>query len=310
MSIEKHADTYTNLRTMNWIEIIDRAFYLYQRHFLLFIGISLIYFILDFLQDKLFRFLWENNPYRLVEVLTSYLLSELSIVIFVIATSEIYFQRHTTIKGTFQRFRNIHPRYLFSIFIFLIPLSLPSLIPDIIIAGIRYLSEVTVIALPLLTFIVCTYFRINWQLYAPVIAVEGSMKPKPLRRSRDLIRKAWWRVFGTIFTLRILLRAIRLIFVVSFVLLLGLLGLMGEAPVLDIVEYVLRSAVGLFSSKPSPFHSGSTSYTILLCLYTVIGVLIKPLFAVTITVIYFNQRVKREGFDIEMTASQSDAPHP
>lgn len=304
MSIENSTDTYTNLRIMNWMEIIDNVFHLYRKHVLLFIGISIIYFIVDSVENKLFHFLWENNPYRLIEELIGYLLSELAIVVFVVAASEIYFDRHITIRDTFQRFINISPRYLFSVFIYLIPLSIPLLIQDIMFAGIRYFSVVTVISLFLLTQIVRTYFLITWQLYAPVIVVEGGMKPKPLSRSRELIRKSWWRVFGTIFTLNILLRAIRIIFVVSFVLLLGSFGLMGDTPVLEIVEYVLRSSIGFFSGKPPPFESGSTSFLILMSLYSVIGVLVKPLHAITITLIYFNQRVKREGFDIEMIASR------
>ncbi|RKU36333.1 hypothetical protein C6496_13835 [Candidatus Poribacteria bacterium] len=306
MSIENSTDTHTNLRIMNWMEIIDNVFHLYRKHFLLFIGISIIYFIVDSVEDKLFKLLWKNNPYGLIEELISYLLSELVIVVFVVAASEIYFQRHITIRDTFQRFVNISPRYLVNVFIYLIPLSILLLIGEIVSAGIRYFSMVILISLLLLTQIVRTYFLIIWQLYAPVIVVEGSMKPKPMRRSRALIRKSWWRVFGTIFTLKILLRAIRIIFVVSFVLLLGMFGLMGDAPVWDIVEYVLRSSIGFLSGKPPPFQSGSTSYIILMSLYSVIGILIKPLHAIAITLIYFNQRVKREGFDIEMKISQDD----
>lgn len=310
MSIENRADTYTNLRIMNWIEIIDKAFHLYRKHFLLFIGISIIYFIVGSFEDKLFKFLWGNNPYGLIEKLTSSLLSQLAIGVLVIAATEIYFQRHITIKDSFQRFIDIYPRYLGSVFIYLIPLLLPSFILNIMMAAVSHLSAVIIFSLYLLIFIVCIYIEIKWQLYAPVIVVEGNMKPKPLSRSRDLIKKAWWRVFGTIYTLRLLLRAIRLIFVVSFVLLLGLLGLMGEAPVLEIAEYVLRSSVGLFSGKPPPFDSGSTPYVILVSLRIVAGVLTRPLFAITITVIYFNQRVRREGFDIEMTASQGPRTTP
>ncbi len=317
MSIEDRADTYTNLRIMNWIEIIDRAFHLYRKHFLLFIGISIIYTILSVSVDELIEFLWKNNPYRLIEILTSSLLSQLAVGVLVIAATEIYFQRQITIRDSFQRFKNIHPRYLGSVFIYLIPLLLPSLIIPLSlrllirgdILAISYLSPVIIFSVYLLTYSVTTYFEITWKVYVPVIVVEGGMKPKPLRRSRDLIRKAWWRVFGTIFTLNILLRAIRLIFVSSFVLLLGLIGLMGDAPVLDIVEYVLRSSVGLFSGDP-PIESGSTPYVILRSLRIVAGVLTRPLFAITIMVIYFNQRVKREGFDIEMTASQGDTPRP
>lgn len=311
MSTENSADTYTNLRIMNWIEIIDKAFHLYRKHFLLFIGISIIYTILSISVDELIEFLWKNNPYGLIEKITGSLLSQLTIGVFVIAATEIYFQRQITIQDSFQRFKNIHPRYLFSVFIYLLPSLLPLLsIPlslRLLIRGdmfaISFPPPGTIFSLSLLTYSVTTYFEITWQVYVPVIVVEGGMKPKPLRRSRDLIRKSWWRVFGTIHTLSILLRAIHLIFVVSFVLLLGMFGLMGDASVWDIVEYVLRSSVGYFSGKPLPFELGSTTDVILISLRIIASVLTTPLFAITIMVIYFNQRVKREGFDIEMTAS-------
>ena len=314
MSIENSTDTYTNLRIMNWIEIIDRAFHLYRRHFLLFIGISIIYTIFNISADELIEFLWKNNPYGLIEQLISSLLYQLAVAVLVIAATKIYFQRHITIRDSFQRFKNIHPRYLFSVFIYLIPSLFPLLIIPLslrlLIRGdmfaISFPPPGTIFSLYLLTYSVTTYFEITWQVYVPVIVVEGGMKPKPLSRSRELIRKSWWRVFGTIHTLSILLRAIGLIFVVSFVLLLGMFGLMGDAPVWDIVEYVLRSSVGYFSGKPLPFELGSTTDIILMCLRIVAAVLTKPLFAITIMVIYFNQRVKREGFDIEMKISQDD----
>ena len=308
MSIENRAKTYPNLRTMNWIEIIDKAFHLYRNYFRLFIAIALIYFTVDLLHNKLFQLLWENNPYGLVERLISDLISELTIGVLVIATSEIYFQRQITIINTFQRFINIYPRYILSLFIFLIPLLLPLFIVYIM-AEVRFITITLFTTVSVLIYIVTFYFRIKWCLYAPSIVVEGSQNIKPIRRSCELIRKAWWRVCGTILTLSILLRAISLIFVVSFVLLLGSFGLMGEAPLLDILEYVLRSNVGFYSGDPPPFDSKSTPYAILMTWYTVIEVLTKPLYAITITLIYFNQRVRREGFDIEMAASRSEALH-
>ena len=45
MSKENSVDTYPNLCTMNWIGIKDKAFYLYRKHFRLFIGIALIYLV-------------------------------------------------------------------------------------------------------------------------------------------------------------------------------------------------------------------------------------------------------------------------
>lgn len=309
MSIENSDKALPILRAMKWIEIIDSAFHYCRRYFRLFIGIALIYFAVDYLHDRLIRFFFENYAYRLVEVPFNYLFSEFANGVLAIATCKIYFQRHITIRDTLRRFVSIYPRYIVSLLIYLIPLSLPSLIQYLLTAAILHLSTLITICLFLLTIAVSIYFQITWLLYVPVIVVEGSMKPKPLRRSRALLRKSWWRVFGTIIAFRILLRIITVIFVVSFVIVFSLLGLMGDSPVFDIVEYVLRSTVGFYSDEPPPFDSESTANAILRALYTVIGVLTEPLYAITITLIYFNQRVRREGFDIELMSSWDEVQH-
>ena len=112
-----------------------------------------VYFIVGFLQDRLFQFLWENNPYGLVETLINNLLSELALGVLVVAASEIYFDRHITIHATFQRFINTYPRYLVNVFIYLIPLSLPSL-ANITRAVISHFSIVIIVSSYLLLSIV------------------------------------------------------------------------------------------------------------------------------------------------------------
>ncbi len=295
MSLKNSINRIPNLRRMNWIEIIDRVFHLYRVAFKLFIGIAVVYFITDFLQDWVTGFLPKNYAYRQIRGIFNYLFSEVAAAAIVIVTTEVYFQRPIRIRDTFQRLVKIHPRYIVSLFIFLIPLFFPALVQPIIVS-IPYLSAVITLFLLLLSYVVFIYFFITWGLYLPVIIVEGCLKPKPLRRSRDLMRKSRLRVFFTFFSLWMLMEIVRTIFVASFVILIGMLGFLGDYSLSEIVKFVLSITHSLFKNEISS-DSVSPIYQIIKSFHFVIRVFIYPLFAIMVTVIYFNQRVKLEEFD-------------
>ena len=298
MSIMNSDYTYQNLHPLNWIEIIDKAFHLYRKHFRLFIGIAIIYFIVDLLRESSFLFLWKINTSGLVAELINHLLSILAFGVFIVAASEIYFNRHITIKDTFQRFINIYPRYLANTVIYLTPFALLSLIQTIMNASELPLSTIMTALLLLLSLPVYVYFSIAWILYAPIIIGERSVSTEPLRRSRDLIRNVWWRVCGTIIALQTLLVAIHFIYIVLFVILFGVLGLMEEGSVVETAQFVFNSIV-----EPHSVKSVSLSFLIVRFLVVATDVFTTPLYAITILLIYFNRRIQREALDIEMTAA-------
>ncbi|MDE0314746.1 MAG: hypothetical protein OXM61_07590 [Candidatus Poribacteria bacterium] len=294
---ENSDKAYSNPNPLNWIGIIDTTFSLYRKHFRLFIGIALLYLIhhsVYFFQERLYPIPRENLIYELVEDIINALFAELVSGVLIVAATQIYLNRHITIAASFRQFKNIVPRYFPHVFIYLIPVLLPAFIADILDAGVPRLSIVILITGFALFYLGCYYFEITWCLYVPIICVEHNSKPKPLSRSHKLIQKAWWRVFGTIFTLRILLRTIRIIFVVSFIILFGAFGLLGDSSVAEIVEFQLRSEIGLYSGKPLPYEVNSTPFNIIVWLRIVIGTLIRPLYPIAVTLIYFNQRSKQE----------------
>ena len=148
-------------------------------------------------------------------------------------------------------------------------------------------------------------------MYPPAIVFEDSvnhsMELKPLSRSKALIKNSWWRIFGTFFALKTLLRAIRLVCVVSAVLIIGACGFMENT--LKVAEYAIRSETGLFYGYTFPSIKFTTR-TLLWGLKTATGIITEPIFAIGITLIYFNQRIRREGSDSEMTALQDDTLCP
>ena len=296
MSLKNSINRIPNLSRMNWIEILDRVLHLYRVAFKLLIGIAVVYFIADFLQDWVTGFLPKNYAYRLIRGIFNALFSQVASAAIVIVTTEVYFQRPIGIRDTFKRIAKIHPRYIVSLFIFLIFRSFPALVQPIIVASIPYLSPVIALFLLLLSYVVFIYYFITWGLYLPVIIVEGCLKPKPLRRSRDLMRKSRLRVFFTFLPLWMFVEIVRAIFVVSFVILIGMLGFLGDYSLPEIVKFVLSITHGLFKDELSS-DTVSPIYQIIKSWNFVIGVFLYPLFAIMVTVIYFNQRVKLEEFD-------------
>ena len=215
--------------------------------------------------------------------------------VLIVAATQVYFNKQITTKNAFIQFTKVYPRYLTTQLIYIVPSMLPSVAGEI-------MTEVAIIPVSayiiayVLIYLICIYFLTTWRLYPPAIVVEGSVespkKIEPLSRSKKLIKNSWWRIFGTIFALKTLLRAIRLICVVSAVLIIGACGIMENT--LKIAEYAIRSETGLYWGYTFPSIKPAT-HAILWGLKTATRILTNPIFAIGITLIYFNQCNKQES---------------
>jgi hypothetical protein len=126
------------------------------------------------------------------------------------------------------------------------------------------------------------YLLIAWSLAVPVLMVEGLRGTKAIGRSYDLVRKNWWRTFGTLL--------VGFIFIGLFQFLLGL---------------VASAADGLADDS---VYLWAFVYDVISGLGTVITA---PLQAAIITVIYYDLRVRKEGFDVALlSAGLGEAPVP
>lgn len=116
------------------------------------------------------------------------------------------------------------------------------------------------------------YVYVAFVLAVPVLMLEGTKGARALHRSRRLVEGRWWPVAG------VLLASIVLMFIVRMLfnsLILGAGSTIDDLTVAILVGTVLQ----------------------------IIGsVLIEPFFAVVITILYFDMRVRKEGFDLELLA--------
>jgi hypothetical protein len=118
------------------------------------------------------------------------------------------------------------------------------------------------------------YLLVAWSLAVPVLLVEHRKGSKALGRSYELVKNNWWRTFGALL--------VGIIFIGLFQFLLGLV------------------ASGADSVAEDSVYLWALIYDALDALGTIITA---PLQAAIITVIYYDLRVRKEGFDVALLSA-------
>jgi hypothetical protein len=142
--------------------------------------------------------------------------------------------------------------------------------------SLLWISVMTVAAVGiglLLLVIPGVWLLVLWSVAIPVLMVEDARGTKALSRSSALVRDNWWRTFGALL--------VGFIFIGLFEFLLGLLA--------GVADGVSEDSVYLWALIVDVINAFSTLIT-------------APLQAAIITVIYFNLRVRKEGFDVQLLA--------
>lgn len=116
------------------------------------------------------------------------------------------------------------------------------------------------------------YFAIAWTVATPVLLFEGLRGSRALRRSRELVRGRWWPTLAVIFLSTMFTAIVQSIF-----------GGLFFAAVRDADS---DAAVALANAATNIAAS----------------VLTTPFTAAVIAVVYFDLRVRKEGFDLELLA--------
>ncbi|MFN2586678.1 MAG: hypothetical protein ABR613_00980 [Actinomycetota bacterium] len=124
---------------------------------------------------------------------------------------------------------------------------------------------------------------VSWTVAPAALLVEGTKGMKALRRSFRLVRGRWWPVFGAI--------------MIGF-LLAGIVGAAIGAVTVPLI----------FSDAADNVVLSAVVNTIV---NTISGVVTTPFQAALVAVVYFDLRVRKEGFDLELLAERiGTAPDP
>lgn len=126
------------------------------------------------------------------------------------------------------------------------------------------------------------WLAVLFSLATPALVLEQGRVIQSLRRSFELVRGSWWRVFGIILLAGIIVGIIALIISLPFELAGGGFNITGEA-----IEV-------------------TTTYLVLISIGTIIASTItEPFLASVISLLYIDQRMRREGLDIELARAAS-----
>ena len=129
--------------------------------------------------------------------------------------------------------------------------------------------------------------------------LEGCAARAALKRSSALVKGTWWRVFGI--TLALLLLWVMLSFIlkstVGFVLILT-----GVTESVNLQEMLRRMVI-----PPSPAEVGVLSYAIAAFTDSVAAILTLPILNIGSMLLYFDLRIRKEGFDIEMMVNTRES---
>ncbi|MCE2416218.1 hypothetical protein J4G07_19715, partial [Candidatus Poribacteria bacterium] len=167
----------TPLQPMDFTDILDGMFSFYRNHFRLFVTIGMVYLVLSFGVDLISVFLFETDATMgtgLVMLVFAVLLSVA--VSMAYASAHVYLGREILPGIALQRAWQRFWTYLGSLILW-----------SLVVGGLT----ITIIGIPF-----AIYFSVRWGLYSLPVMLEETTARNALRRSTELVKGTWWRVFG------------------------------------------------------------------------------------------------------------------
>ena len=290
-NVSKHNDTSRNhnseptvgttaLKPMGFTDILDATFSLYRKHFSLFLGLVAFsvlselasHLLLDFSEFFFDRSLLLGIATGLIAVTFSII----GIGGIVIGSGATYLGENVTIHSVLQRTMD---RFWLLLGCFL----LWSLVIAVL--------TITIIGIPF-----AIHFAVRWGLFPGTIMFEKPVISSALGRSSELVEGMWWRVFGMFLAIFLLSTAVHATIEISIGFILIATNLVSEVDFIDILGWGLFGES--FEAATPLFHA------ILIVIHLVVHAIDYAIWIIGITLLYFNQRIRKEGFDIEMQVPQ------
>ena len=274
--------TTASLQPMGFMDILDTLFGIYRNHFRLIFSICTVHFILTLgvkLSTGISTFFFENSGLQglamainSVATWITTLISLFFLGAFLFTAAQIYLGKSITAGAAFSQVTRRFWSYLGSSLLLMIVVALLAL---------------TVIGIPF-----AIYLGIRWGFYGQAVLIEETSATNALKRSRELVRGTWWRVFG------IMLSIFLLSFMIEIVLQFFLLYAFGFTEAISADDGVLEMFRRMVTPELTAW-TGVAAYIIQSFINNAVTSLILPLTPVGITLLYFDRRIRKEGFDVE-----------
>lgn len=290
-------NTIASLRPMRLGEILDQAVRLYRRNFVVFIGIiALVYVPIMLIQTGLSYLtssnLYTSDPNQLllsasywigilgtltVAVIQFVLLQGVATAALTRAVADNYLGRPVGILDAYKKIGSSWARLL-SALLLMVLLSMGMFIVILVpcvgwLAGPGALFFLVAAVAPLL---------------APIVMIEKLDAAATLRRAWDLARRRFWWLLGFMFILILFSQ------------------LVVTGPTL-VVNYLLTF---VFGQQNGPFQTTLLSTIISSFVSLIGGLLYLPLQLTAYTLVYFDLRVRTEGFDLALLSMQITGAQP
>ena len=342
-TVQANNSNASTLQPMGFGEILDRIFSLYRQHFLLFLGIIAVDFCGNLVTYLLARFL-PNFPLKgLLMDLVSMPFGLVSMGGIIVTTATVYLGKPIrcldALKQAGHRFRQLLACHLpwnlvsgipslglvavlfmilirsnielirptpaiFAIALLIyvpfslhLPIDLGNIINDLIISAIP-VGQMWLRFIPLALAPFAIYFTVRWLFAGVIVLLERPLIRHAFSRSHALTRGSWWRIWGTLISLSVLSFAIQRIMVITIGFILMLTKVMGETTSTDILKWMVR--YGFDNNNP-------LFYAIMGWINWIVGSFVFPIWIIGITLLYFDLRIRKDGFDLEMQVHNTTA---
>lgn len=253
----------TVLRPLSTGELLDRTFFLYRKHFMLFLGIvalpNLALLALQ-LAGAVTR-----EPAGVSGVATRVAWTLLTVVVYllalaastsatVVAVSQVHLERPTSVSGAYSVIKSRIPILLLIMVAVWIGIGLGFVL--LIVPGI--------------------IFALMWALAIPVAVIEKKGLSEATSRSSYLTKGNRGRIFVVYFLFTVLMYIVTLLWEVPLLMMLGLR--VKSDPASALAGFQVVAAIGSF----------------------VTTCLVSPLLTIALSLIYYDERVRKEAFDLEV----------
>lgn len=334
--------TAASLQPMGFTDILDSMFTLYRNHFRLFASICSVYFVIALTANLLYGISallvsTVDQPNILsgvggaVPLVTSFVVILALLVVtgaLSFGVTQVYLCKHVTVGTAFRQTKRRFWSLFFSALLYGIviiplillyylgwdfPLDLLCIGWDFLFFCEIYLPETADWVIDYILLLAALYVGSRWIFCSLAAVFEEKSAVQSLKRSGELVKGGWWRVFGTVIAIVLLTFFILSILPFSWGLISGVTG--GTQVNEDLPSQgsqedasLLEEWMGRLAWEPPELTSWRSlaQYAIWSCLDLAMTCLILPIGVIGVTLVYFDRRIRKEGFDIEMRVTNEE----
>lgn len=276
-----------HMQPMSFSQILDGMFSIYRNHFSLFFRITVVYFFIYYAIDKVTMLLIADSLSSGSVGAMFFTLTATTLLAILVGgalaytSAQVFLGKSITAGDAYQmavqKYFPLFVCYLFYIFICTI-------------------LGVTCIGLPF-----SIYLMVRWGQYSLPILIEDKPVMGALRRSSELVRGVWWRVCGIMLAIIVIYFMIQSILINSFGIVFFLLTGMSASQASGILETIQRVFM------PTPLDIGWQLYLLRSFVTIAIEAITLPILTIGSTLLYFDLRIRKDAYDLEVQATQQDA---